>query len=120
MAIMGFGGGAILGAPLATVLMKAFADAPVSGIPHTLFVMAAMYFCLMMTGSLAYRVPPPGWQPASMGLPQAAPAADPKYSFKNTLAKGHVHVDRGKIYRVNVIAIYLYLLNGLKRPEMTH
>jgi MFS family permease len=64
MAIMGFGGGAMIGSPLATELMAAFATYEGGGVTQTFVAMAAMYFVFMMSGALAYRVPPPGWAPA--------------------------------------------------------
>jgi MFS family permease len=63
MAIMGFGGGAMIGAPLADLLMKRFATAGGVGVWQTLVVLAAVYFLFMMCGALGYRVPPSGWRP---------------------------------------------------------
>jgi MFS family permease len=64
MAIMGFGGGAMIGAPLADRLMKHFASATSVGVSQTLLVLAAGYFVFMMAGALGYRVPPENWKPA--------------------------------------------------------
>jgi MFS family permease len=63
MAIMGFGGGAMIGAPLADLLMRHFAGPRSVGVWETLLVLAALYFCFMMLGAFAYRVPPEGWTP---------------------------------------------------------
>ena len=63
MAIMGFGGGAMIGAPLADKLMKTFASATSVGVWQTFLVMAAIYFVFMMAGALSYRVPAAGWKP---------------------------------------------------------
>jgi MFS family permease len=63
MAIMGFGGGAMIGSPLAVGLMKHFATPTDVGVEATLVVMAAIYFVFMMSGALGYRIPPSGWQP---------------------------------------------------------
>ncbi|MDR2306793.1 MAG: OFA family MFS transporter [Paucimonas sp.] len=63
MAIMGFGGGAMVGAPLATALMGHFASASEVGVWQSFVVMAAIYFVFMTAGALAYRVPPTGWKP---------------------------------------------------------
>jgi len=63
MAIMGFGGGAMIGAPLADRLMRFFAGPKSVGVWETLLVLAAVYFCFMMLGAFAYRVPPAGWVP---------------------------------------------------------
>ncbi|SDG51953.1 MULTISPECIES: OFA family MFS transporter [unclassified Duganella] len=69
MAIMGFGGGAMIGAPLADKLMKHFATPDSVGVWQTFLVMAAIYFVFMMAGALSYRVPPTGWKPAGWTPP---------------------------------------------------
>lgn len=63
MAIMGFGGGAMVGAPLATALMGHFDSATEVGVWQSFVAMAAIYFVFMTAGALAYRVPPTGWKP---------------------------------------------------------
>ncbi|PRD42823.1 MFS transporter [Phyllobacterium phragmitis] len=63
MAIMGFGGGAMIGAPLADMLMNHF-KSPISvGVWETFIVLAAIYFVFMMCGAFGYRIPPAGWRP---------------------------------------------------------
>jgi MFS family permease len=74
MAIMGFGGGAMIGGPLADLLMKHFASAASNGVALTLLTMAGIYFVFMLTGSLSYRTPPPGWTPRGWTPPAANPA----------------------------------------------
>ena len=64
LAIMGFGGGAMIGAPLADRLMNFFAGPSTVGVWQTFVVMGALYFISMMLGAFGYRLPPPGWQPA--------------------------------------------------------
>src|SRR3984893_10726745 len=64
MAIMGFGGGAMIGAPLADRLMKLFATPAGVGVWQTFLVLAAIYFVFMMAGALSYRLPPDDWKPA--------------------------------------------------------
>ncbi|MDB6090658.1 MAG: yhjX 1 [Gammaproteobacteria bacterium] len=63
MAIMGFGGGAMIGAPLADKLMKHFATPTSVGVWETFLTLAAIYFVFMLGGAFGYRVPPEGWQP---------------------------------------------------------
>ena len=58
MAIMGFGGGAMIGAPLAAKLMAHFHSATGVGVWQTLLTMAAIYAVFMMCGAFGYRVPP--------------------------------------------------------------
>ncbi len=71
MAIMGFGGGALVGSPLAAELMKYFASPSGVGVWQTFVVMALIYFVFMMAGALTYRIPPSGWKPEGWTLPAA-------------------------------------------------
>jgi MFS family permease len=64
LAIMGFGGGAMIGAPLANTLMAAFAGPNSVGLVQTLLIMGVLYFCFMMFGVFTIRTPPPDWKPA--------------------------------------------------------
>ena len=64
MAIMGFGGGAMIGSPLATLLMGHFANETNVGVMQTFIVMAGIYFVFMMSGAMTYRLPVSGWQPS--------------------------------------------------------
>ena len=63
MAIMGFGGGAMIGAPLADRLMRFFATPTSVGVWQTFLALAAIYFAFMMGGALSYRLPPADWKP---------------------------------------------------------
>src|SRR5215468_1979867 len=63
MAIMGFGGGAMIGAPLADLLMNYYRTPTSAGVWETFLTMGAIYFCFMMIGAFRYRLPPPGWRP---------------------------------------------------------
>ena len=69
MAIMGFGGGAMIGSPLADTLMKYFATPTSVGVWQTFVVLAVVYFIFMMIGAFSYRVPPTGWKPAGWTPP---------------------------------------------------
>lgn len=74
MAIMGFGGGAMVGSPLADVLMRHFADATRVGVWQTMLSLSAIYFVFMMAGAFGYRLPRPGWAPAGWRAPKGAGA----------------------------------------------
>ncbi|NVD69853.1 OFA family MFS transporter [Duganella sp. BJB1802] len=87
MAIMGFGGGAMIGAPLADKLMKFFATADSVGVWQTFLVMAAIYFVFMLAGALSYRVPPTGWKPAGWTPPAKA-------SANTMITSRHVHASK--------------------------
>ena len=85
MAIMGFGGGAMVGAPLATALMGHFGNAQEVGVWQSFVVMAAIYFVFMTAGALAYRVPPTGWKPEGWSAPV-------KKAGNTMVTDRHVHV----------------------------
>ncbi|KQR30212.1 MFS transporter [Rhizobium sp. Leaf155] len=74
MAIMGFGGGAMIGAPLANLLMGYFKTDTTVGVWQTFVVMALIYFVFMMAGAFGYRIPPAGWRPEGW-IPPAAKSA---------------------------------------------
>jgi MFS family permease len=82
MAIMGFGGGAMIGSPLADMLMNAYRTPASVGVWQTFLTLAAIYFVFMMAGALGYRVPPDGWQPQGWTPPAS----------KAMVADGHVHL----------------------------
>lgn len=71
LAIMGFGGGAMIGSPLANLLMIFFRTETSVGVWQTFVVMAAGYFLFMMSGAFGYRVPPAGWRPQGWTPPTA-------------------------------------------------
>jgi MFS family permease len=87
MAIMGFGGGAMIGSPLAADLMKYFATPTSVGVMQTFVVMAIVYFVFMMAGALTYRVPETGWTPAGW----TPPAAQVNNAM---ITQRHVHVKK--------------------------
>ncbi len=86
LAIMGFGGGAMIGSPLADRLMNHFGGADSVGVWQTFAVLAIVYFASMMLGAFGYRVPAPGWKPAGW---EPRPAAAQKLRTTR-----HVHVNR--------------------------
>jgi MFS family permease len=63
LAIMGFGGGAMIGGPLASQLMAHFKAAGQPSIPYTFLTMGLLYFIFMMFGVFTIRVPRDGWKP---------------------------------------------------------
>ena len=84
MAIMGFGGGAMIGAPLANMLMAHFRSDTDVGVVPTLFVLAAVYLVFMLGGALGYRIPPNGWRPAGF--------VPPAVGTRRMVAHGQVHL----------------------------
>jgi MFS family permease len=86
MAIMGFGGGAMIGSPLATTLMKHFASATSGpGIWQTFVALAVIYAVFMTCGALGYRIPPVGWAPKNW-------TPSDKNQGNSMIASRHVHL----------------------------
>jgi len=102
MAIMGFGGGAMIGAPLAVILMNGgvfgsidlgsvhqtlsfagFKTANDPGVWQTFLTLGAGYFCFMIIGAFRYRLPPAGWRPDGWTPPSES---------KTMVTEHHVHL----------------------------
>ncbi|MBV8793201.1 MAG: OFA family MFS transporter [Pseudolabrys sp.] len=83
MAIMGFGGGAMIGAPLANLLMNHFRTPTDQGVWQTFLAMAVIYFVFMMIGAFRYRIPPAGWRPDGWTPPSET---------KSMITQHHVHL----------------------------
>ena len=66
MAVLGFGTGALITAPVAASLMNSV------GISNTFFILGISYFILMLCGALYIAPPPKGWLPASMKSSETA------------------------------------------------
>jgi MFS family permease len=71
LAIMGFGGGAMIGGPLAVRLMTHFSTPTSNGVAEAMAIMGAIYFCFMLFGAFLVRVPPDGWVPPGYVPPMA-------------------------------------------------
>lgn len=82
MAIMGFGGGAMIGAPLADLLMDLFRTPNAIGAWQSFVALAAFHAVFMLAGAFGYRVPPVGWRPVGWTPPVSAAL----------VTQGHVHV----------------------------
>jgi MFS family permease len=85
MAIMGFGGGAMIGAPLADRLMSHFASADSVGVWQTFVVMGVLYLVAMMFGAFGYRIPAAGWKPMGSMTSSQPP--------RTLVTTRHVHVN---------------------------
>jgi len=64
LAIMGFGGGAMIGSPLGTRLMAFYKISGYQPIAAAWITMGILYFIFMMFGVFTIRVPQEGWKPA--------------------------------------------------------
>jgi MFS family permease len=64
MAIMGFGGGALIAAPLSLLLMEHFRTPTSTGVLEAFVTMGVIYFLFITVGALTVRVPAEDWKPA--------------------------------------------------------
>lgn len=83
MAIMGFGGGAMIGSPLAAMLMNYYQTPTSVGVWETFVTMGLIYFVFMLGGAFGYRLPPAGWKPKGWTPPQ---------NSHHMITTGHVHL----------------------------
>ncbi|OHZ02858.1 OFA family MFS transporter [Salinicola sp. LHM] len=86
-AIMGYGGGAMVGAPLAVLLMGHFSGTDGTGVAMTLIVLGALYMVVMASGAIGFRVPPNGWKPEGWTPPEEDHGS-------GMITRRHVHLDR--------------------------
>jgi len=84
MAIMGFGGGAMIASPLSVWLMGKFHTATDVGVFSTFVVLGCVYLFFMMMGALIVRVPAEGWKPEGF-VPEAV-------ASKKLVTTNHVFV----------------------------
>jgi MFS family permease len=84
MAIMGFGGGAMIASPLSVKLLEFFSSDVSAGVWESFLVMGGIYFTLMMFGVITVRVPPAGWKPEGY-IPQQKP--------RKLITNSHVDAD---------------------------
>jgi hypothetical protein len=68
----GFGGGALIAAPLSVWLMSVFSTPTHVGVAETFVVLGIMYAFFMLVGAAIVRVPAPGWTPEGF-VPPAQP-----------------------------------------------
>jgi len=87
MAIMGFGGGALLGAPLSIALMNLFKTDSSVGVAPTFIVMGVLYFASMTLGALTIRVPSADWKPAGWEPEESSDQTD------SMVTQNNVHID---------------------------
>ncbi|MDA3920390.1 MAG: OFA family MFS transporter [Salinisphaera sp.] len=103
LAIMGFGGGAMIGSPLATGLMKFFHTPESVGVGSAFVAMGIIYFLFMMIGSLIVRIPASGWAPAGFD-------AETDAKRHRMITRKHVHVNQSmKTPQFYLIWLVLFL-----------
>jgi hypothetical protein len=86
MAIMGFGGGAMIASPLSQLLLDHYKSPTSVGVAETFMTLGVIYLVAMLSGAFLFRVPAPGWKPAGWEPP---PVSD-----HGLITRRHVHVDK--------------------------
>ena len=95
MAIMGFGGGAMIASPLSQMLLDHYKSPTSVGVAQTFVTLGAIYLVAMLSGAFLFRVPAPGWKPAGW---------EPSVATNRSLITGrHVHVDQA----IRTVPFYL-------------
>jgi MFS family permease len=85
MAIMGFGGGAMIASPLSVGLMNYFSSATSTGVGETFLTMGLIYLLFMMFGVVTVRVPADEWKPRNWV---------PKKASGKMMTDGHVDANQ--------------------------
>jgi MFS family permease len=88
LAIMGFGGGALVAGPLSDALLNAFGDNPADAVAPAFLTLAAIYFVMTMLGAFTVRLPAKDWKPEGW---------DPAQATKRSL------VTRGNVTAANAL-----------------
>ncbi len=86
MAIMGFGGGALIASPLSQILLDQFKSPTSVGVAQSFLTLGALYLVLMLFGAFLFRVPAADWAPAGWTPPPLSATA--------LITRRHVHVDQ--------------------------
>jgi MFS family permease len=102
MAIMGFGGGAMIAAPASVALMNHFKSATSNGVTETFVTLGIVYFISMSIGALVIRIPRPNWTPAGWTPPVS--------NGNKMITRNHVHIDQAlKTPQFYLIWLVLFL-----------
>ncbi|SRR5579883_22509 len=72
LAIMGFGGGAMIASPLSATLMTHYRTAASTGVAPTFVTLGVAYFVYMLFGVFTVRLPAAGWAPPGYVPPAAS------------------------------------------------
>jgi len=75
LAVMGFGLGSLLFAPLLEALLGKDPAQFATTIPRTFLILSAIFFVVVIGCAQFYRVPPPGWKPEGWTPPAVASSA---------------------------------------------
>jgi MFS transporter, OFA family, oxalate/formate antiporter len=95
LAVMGFGAGAVIFAPLLNTLIgqhKLDPQTYATTIPMTFRVLAAIMYVIVIGAAQVFRVPPAGWKPSGWNPPQTqAKSASADYSTARMLSTWQIY-----------------------------
>ena len=69
LAIMGFGGGALIASPFSEKLLSTYGSSPTDAIVPSFLTLAVIYFIVMTMGAFTVRVPADDWSPEGYTAP---------------------------------------------------
>ncbi len=75
LAVMGFGAGSLIFAPLLEMLIGSDPSQFAETIPRTFMIMATVFYVCVIGAAQVYRVPPAGWKPEGWAPPEGESAA---------------------------------------------
>ncbi len=73
-AVLGFGAGSLIFAPLIERLLGSNPEAWATTIPRTFIILSITFYICVIGAAQVYKVPPPGWKPAGWEPPTVAGA----------------------------------------------
>jgi len=104
MAVMGFGAGSLIAAPVITGLIKTV------GLSNTFFILGAIYFTLMMSGALYIVRPPENWVPFSKSMKKSKKPAKVLQSLQQLTAKEAIRTNR---FWLLWVMMFINISNGI-------
>lgn len=110
LAIMGFGGGAIIGAPLSVLLMQKYQ------VWQTFIILGTIYFVAMMVGAFSFRVPPPGWKPEGWSSSASQQRQQQVSSVSDTTASSFTD-EEGVEERSVIVHTYVDANRAIRTPQ---
>ena len=104
MAVMGFGAGSLIAAPVITGLIKTV------GLSNTFFILGAIYFTLMMSGALYIVRPPENWVPFSKSMKKSKKPAKVLQSLQQLTSKEAIRTNR---FWLLWVMMFINISNGI-------